>query len=142
MLRQVDKPVFFAVNKTDGPEREDALFEFYGLGVEPLYPLSAEHGYGVSDLLTALVAALPRKKVSKVDEKAVRVAVVGRPRPWIELGWRFDYTDGSTTSPSNFVMQSPRPVHDVHLRLSLPEGLPWVAQRIWPIPVVPSISTD
>jgi len=79
MLRQVDKPVFFAVNKTDGPEREDALFEFYGLGVEPLYPLSAEHGYGVSDLLTALVAALPRKKVSKVDEKAVRVAVVGRP---------------------------------------------------------------
>ncbi len=79
MLRRIHKPVFFAVNKIDGPEREDALFEFYGLGVEPLYPLSAEHGYGVSDLFTALVAALPRGKPSRADGEVIRVAVVGRP---------------------------------------------------------------
>ncbi len=80
MLRQAGKPVFFAVNKIDGPEQEDALFEFYGLGVEPLYALSAEHGYGVSDLLTAVVAALPRKKARHPDAgEAIRVAVVGRP---------------------------------------------------------------
>jgi len=80
MLRPIDKPVFFAANKIDGPEREDALFEFYTLGVDTLYPLSAEHGYGVSDLLTALVAALPRKKRSdRGGQKIIRVAVVGRP---------------------------------------------------------------
>ncbi len=80
MLRQAGKPVFFAVNKIDGPEGEDALFEFYGLGIEPLYALSAEHGYGVSDLFTAVVAALPRKKARRRDGgEAIRVAVVGRP---------------------------------------------------------------
>ena len=49
LLRAEDKPVFYVVNKIDGPEKEDLLYEFHALGVEKLYPVSASHGYGVSD---------------------------------------------------------------------------------------------
>jgi GTP-binding protein len=37
ILRRQEKPVFFVVNKVDGPQHEEKVYEFYGLGVEPLY---------------------------------------------------------------------------------------------------------
>src|SRR5210317_2142883 len=49
-LRSIDKPIFYAVNKIDGAEQEIYLSEFYQLGLETLYPLSAEHRYGLTDL--------------------------------------------------------------------------------------------
>ena len=58
-LRTREQPVFYAVNKIDGPSLEQQLFEFYALGVEPLYPVSAEHGYGVTDFMDDLVEVLP-----------------------------------------------------------------------------------
>ena len=76
-LRNADKPTFYAVNKIDGPEQEDALTDFYRLGLETLYPLSAEHRYGLGDLLDALVATLPQSVEPSHEE--IRLAVVGRP---------------------------------------------------------------
>ena len=77
-LRTVQKPVFYAINKVDGPEHETRLYDFYALGLETLFTLSAEHGYGVPDLMDALVAALPEwEETEPADE--IRVAVVGRP---------------------------------------------------------------
>ena len=78
LLRDVAKPVFYLVNKVDGQEQEVLLYEFYALGVAPLYPVSAEHGYGVPDFLDVLVAALPAAAPEPAVEM-VRVAVVGRP---------------------------------------------------------------
>ena len=77
-LRTVDRTVFFVVNKIDGPELEDNLYEFYSLGLGLLYPVSAEHGYGVGDLLDALTATLP-EETDIEDEPVIRVALVGRP---------------------------------------------------------------
>jgi GTP-binding protein len=77
-LRPVQKPVFYVVNKIDGFEHEKDLYDFYALGLEKLYSLSAEHGYGVPELMDELVAALPqREDTGRPDE--IRVAVVGRP---------------------------------------------------------------
>ena len=59
-LRGVRKPVFYVVNKIDSPEMEVRLADFYRLGIEPLYSISAEHRYGVSDFLDDLVKALPQ----------------------------------------------------------------------------------
>ena len=59
LLRQAPKPVFYAVNKLDTGPRESDLYEFYQLGVERLFPLSAEHGLGVADLMQEVVDALP-----------------------------------------------------------------------------------
>jgi len=78
LLRGVEKPVYYAVNKIDGPELENHLYDFYGLGRENLFSISAEHGYGVPDLMDALVASLPKwEQTERQDE--IRVAVVGRP---------------------------------------------------------------
>jgi len=79
ILRQVNKPVFYIVNKIDGPKHEEKVFEFYGLGVETIYSISAEHRYGVDELMDEAVKVLPRTTEEKWDRKATKVAVVGRP---------------------------------------------------------------
>ena len=82
ILRSEKKPVLGAVNKIDGIEQEDRLYEFYDLGLPRLYPVSAEHGYGVADFLDMLVAQLPVSVPDPSSETAdgtIAVAVVGRP---------------------------------------------------------------
>ena len=78
LLRGVDKPSFFVVNKIDSPHSEPLLADFYPIGKEALFPISAEHGTGVDELLEACLPLLPRcDDVS--PETITRVAVVGRP---------------------------------------------------------------
>ena len=82
LLRVTPKPVFYAVNKIDGAERELNVTEFYSLGIEPLYPISAEHRYGMGDLLDALVdglASIAKASDRHPAEGAIGLAVVGRP---------------------------------------------------------------
>lgn len=95
-LRKAGKPVFFAVNKLDSRQRADNLFEFYALGIEPLYSISAEHGLGVGELFDDVMRHFPTLPVdspsdetddaepadSDPEKKTVaplRVAVIGRP---------------------------------------------------------------
>jgi len=82
LLRSVEKPIFYAVNKIDGAEQEIHLSEFYQLGLETLYPLSAEHRYGLTDLFDELcgaLAGLASGPAQKQADDIIRVAVVGRP---------------------------------------------------------------
>ena len=82
ILRPVAKPVYYAVNKIDGIEQEDCLYDFYSLGIERLYPVSAEHGYGVPDLWDELVSALPELPsvpAAGLAHDTIDLAVVGRP---------------------------------------------------------------
>ncbi len=79
ILRRQNKPVFFVVNKIDEPMHEDRVPDFYGLGVEQLFSVSAEHHQGVGDLMDEVVKVLPKTPEEKQDEDLTRVAVVGRP---------------------------------------------------------------
>ena len=78
ILRVLTKPVFYAVNKIDGFEHEVKLYDFFSLGVERLYPVSAEHNYGISDFLDDLTGVLP-KILPDESKEAIRLAVVGKP---------------------------------------------------------------
>ncbi len=78
LLRSVSKPVFYVVNKIDGDEKEINLYDFYSLGMEKLYSLSSEHGYGVASFLDDLVDILP-KSVSENYQEIIKIAVIGRP---------------------------------------------------------------
>ncbi len=78
ILRVLTKPVFYAVNKIDGFEQEVKLYDFFSLGVERLYPVSAEHNYGMSDFLDDLTGVLP-KIPSDESKETIRLAVVGKP---------------------------------------------------------------
>ena len=82
LLRPVAKPVFYVINKIDGREQERYLHDFYSLGIDKLYPVSAEHRYGVPDLLDALVATLPEVAPAAspgLASESIDLAVVGRP---------------------------------------------------------------
>ncbi len=79
VLRPITKPIFLAVNKIDTPQREPLLADFYRLGVEKIYPISAEAGLGVDELLEALLPYLPQAPPDQVQEDLSRIAVVGRP---------------------------------------------------------------
>jgi GTP-binding protein len=82
ILRTVDKPIFYTVNKIDGAEQEVMLSDFYQLGIDNLYPLSAEHRYGVNDLLDNLVESLKgiaAEAAEESDQQWIKLAVVGRP---------------------------------------------------------------
>ncbi len=79
LLRRQEKPVFYVVNKIDGPQHEEKVYEFHGLGVESLYSISAEERYGVEDLIDEVVRHLPKSEQGPEDEEGTRVSVIGRP---------------------------------------------------------------
>lgn len=80
LLRHTSKTVFYVVNKIDSPTSEKRMYDFYELGVDPLYPISAEHGYGVAELLEQVVKALPTSdQTSDTSNDLPKIAVVGRP---------------------------------------------------------------
>lgn len=79
ILRRQNKIVFYIVNKIDGPKHEEKAYEFYGLGVEGLYSISAEHRYGVDGLMEDVMKTLPSLADEKWDRDAAKVAVIGRP---------------------------------------------------------------
>src|SRR4030066_137462 len=58
ILRRQNKTVFFIVNKIDGPNHEEKAYEFYGLGTERIYTISAEHRYGLDELMDGVVKIL------------------------------------------------------------------------------------
>ena len=78
LLRGIEKPVFYAVNKIDGLKHETLSYEFYGLGVETLYPVSAQHGPGVAELMDDMARLMPAAREKEEDEQ-IRIAVIGKP---------------------------------------------------------------
>ncbi len=76
-VRVSGKKVLWAVNKIDGPTREDRLYDFFPIGTEELWPLSAATGYGYDDFMDKLVELLPAYKEEKISYP--KIAVVGRP---------------------------------------------------------------
>ena len=79
LLRGTTKPLFVVINKIDTPKVETLVADFYQLGTETLYPISAEHGIGVSDLLDAIYPLLPVPDENPEQTTMPRIAVVGRP---------------------------------------------------------------
>jgi GTP-binding protein len=79
MLRKVKKPVFYVINKVDGDKVEALATEFYELGIDNYYPISAAHNHGVGDLMDAVTRAFPKNMVAEEEAELTKIAVVGRP---------------------------------------------------------------
>jgi len=80
MLRKSRKPVALAVNKCDsiGYVNPD-VFEFYGLGINDLFEVSAIHGHGTGDLLDWCLEQFPEKEEEEEESEVINVAIVGKP---------------------------------------------------------------
>jgi GTP-binding protein len=79
LLRRSQKDVLLAVNKIDGPEHDHLVSDFYQLGLNKAYPLSAAHGYGLKALMEDVVAGLSEPERDAREDDRIRVAVLGRP---------------------------------------------------------------
>lgn len=81
MLRRTEKTVFYVVNKIDSPVQEmDIISQFYELGVEELWALSADHKYGYGTLMDAVAEKLiVNDDDLNLPENTVKVAFFGRP---------------------------------------------------------------
>jgi GTP-binding protein len=105
-LRETGHPVLLAINKTDDKRSQKSTMEFFQLGFDPVFEISAEHGSGVYELLDEIVKGLgtggwgvaakgsqpeANRSDSMIEAGAVpsapipdpdretRVAIVGRP---------------------------------------------------------------
>ena len=78
LLRQSNKPVMMVANKVDNPINHADSFEFYELGFDKIYPVSAVNGAGTGDLLDDLIGLLPEEEPEDENELP-RISVVGRP---------------------------------------------------------------
>lgn len=78
MLRICNKPSYLVVNKIDSASNYDDHIEFYALGMENLFSISAASGSGTGDLLDSIVQHLSNQK-EEISEDLPKITVVGRP---------------------------------------------------------------
>lgn len=79
LVRRSGRPYMVAVNKIDSYEKEGGLAEFYEMGLDNLWPVSAAHGYGLKDFKEALTPWLSPAPEEEPEEAPPKVAVIGRP---------------------------------------------------------------
>jgi GTP-binding protein len=68
LLRKAGRPLFLAVNKVDSEKQSSLVDDFHDLGIRGMFPVSAEHGRGVDDLLDAVLEVLPPAKVLTTED--------------------------------------------------------------------------
>jgi GTPase len=71
LLARTGKPLFLAVNKMDSDKQDSLLGEFHALGMRNVFPVSAEHGRGVDDLLDAVLRVIPIVKTSTAEDARI-----------------------------------------------------------------------
>ncbi len=104
LLIRSGKPLFLAVNKIDTEKQNRLIDEFHRLGIKQIFPVSAEHGRGVDDILDAIFETLhldtlapesPKVRSPEQNKKAdiaegidqteerpdkeIKVAIIGHP---------------------------------------------------------------
>jgi len=77
-LKKLNKPVFVVVNKIDTPAEEAKLGDYYRLGAEKIFAISAEHKRNLESLESSLIEVLPGPFPEERETKPLRIAIVGR----------------------------------------------------------------
>ncbi|MGI8553133.1 MAG: ribosome biogenesis GTPase Der [Dehalococcoidia bacterium] len=80
LLRRARQPVMLVANKVDNERRELDAVQFYELGLGDPVPVSAYHGYGISDMLDALLEQVPEVAGgAETQPLGPALAIIGRP---------------------------------------------------------------
>jgi GTP-binding protein len=78
-VRRQGRPMLLVVNKADRGTAEEEIADFFALGMNEPFPVSALHGLGAGEVLDAILERLPREEPPALPDDSVRVAVIGRP---------------------------------------------------------------
>ena len=88
LLRATGKRVLVAANKSERARVEAEAAEFYRFGFEEVFPVSAEQGIGLGEMLDSLVEGFERSRTHTdsdetlavpAQKRELRLAIVGRP---------------------------------------------------------------
>jgi GTP-binding protein len=92
LLMRMGKPLFLAVNKVDSDKQEAEAENFRQIGIANVFPLAAENGRGIPELLDAVFEVLPKQELTaesaeiaeaeegeRAKSQETKVAIIGRP---------------------------------------------------------------
>ena len=80
MLRRSGKPIVLVVNKVDNYEKMmPDVYEFYNLGLDDPYPISASERQGLGDLLDKVISYFPEGSSEAEEDDTPKVAIIGKP---------------------------------------------------------------
>jgi GTPase len=71
LLQRTGKPLFLAANKVDSQKQESLADDLHRLGIRNLFPISAEHGRGIDELLDAMIKTLLEEKTLTTEDTEV-----------------------------------------------------------------------
>ena len=79
MLRSAGKNFFLVANKVDSEKFEPAVNEFYSLGIDKVFDISALMGRKIGDFLDQLTKDFQLKKNIEDKDDRLKIAIVGKP---------------------------------------------------------------
>ncbi len=79
LARSIHKTVYVAANKVDSARQEADAAEFERWGFDEVFPVSAEHGNGIAEMLDAMMDLLPAPATREETPREIRLSIVGRP---------------------------------------------------------------
>jgi GTPase len=79
VLRRSTKPVYLVVNKVDNNERLLEASEFYSLGFEKVFFISAISGSGTGDLLDEVTGLIEEDSEFEEEQGLPKFAIIGQP---------------------------------------------------------------
>ena len=80
LLRKTNKNIILCVNKVDDYKKlENEIYEFYSLGFDDVFPVSAVNKTGVGDLLDKVVSNFNANLNDESETDAIKIAVIGKP---------------------------------------------------------------
>jgi len=79
LLRRSVKPVFLVVNKVDNSDRLLEAAEFYSLGFDNIFFISAMSGSGTGEVLDAIAELIPKTEEEENGSALPKFAIIGQP---------------------------------------------------------------
>ncbi|OQA35274.1 MAG: GTPase Der [Candidatus Dependentiae bacterium ADurb.Bin331] len=78
-VRKTGKPIILVINKMDTKVAGQLIYEWKQLGIEHMFPISAQHGTGIAELLEAIVRNVPAISAYQEQEPAYSIVFLGKP---------------------------------------------------------------
>ncbi|MGA3324531.1 MAG: ribosome biogenesis GTPase Der [Terriglobia bacterium] len=114
LLRRTGKPLAVVVNKVDAEQHQPLAGEFHRLGIKHIFPISAEHGLGLDDLLDHVTAGFPKEPMTGDDHSPSEStdSMLAEEPPMEEGGSSLVTRHSSLPRPDHPISGSPdNPIH-------------------------------
>jgi len=79
IIQRSNKKIYYAVNKLEKEKERDNVYDFYSLGVDKIFAVSAKNNIGINELFDEITENFSVNEETEKSENGTVVAIVGRP---------------------------------------------------------------